>query len=89
MPDIDITDRDRFVIGKALLYAIKYIDSLPEHLREYSDRDDMVTLLKLISPGTVDRAKAHERGYNLVVEKTGQPVDIGIAKHRKVPDDLK
>jgi hypothetical protein len=40
---MDITSRDRFIIGKALLYAIKYIDGLAEHLREKSERNDIVT----------------------------------------------
>jgi hypothetical protein len=86
---MDITSRDRFIIGKALLYAIKYVDNLPEHLREQSERNDMVRLLKMLSPKTVERAKDSEAAYRDSVLKTGKPVDIRIAKHHAIPDDLR
>jgi hypothetical protein len=86
---MDITNRDRFIIGKALLYAIKYVDNLPEHLREQSERNDMVRLLKMLSPKTVERAKDSEAAYRDSVLKTGKPVDIGIPKHHAIPDDLR
>jgi hypothetical protein len=86
---MDITNRDRFIIGKALLYAIKYVDNLPEHLREQSERNDMVRLLKTLSPKTVEKAKASEAAYRDSVLMTGKPVDIGIAKHHAIPDDLR
>jgi hypothetical protein len=44
---MDFTSRDRFIIGKALLYAIKYVDNPPEHVREQSERNDMLRLLKM------------------------------------------
>jgi hypothetical protein len=58
---MDITRRDRFIIGKALLYTIKYVDNLPEHVREQSERDDMVRLLKMLSPKTIEMAKIASR----------------------------
>jgi hypothetical protein len=69
---MDITSRDRFIIGKALLYAIKYVDNLPEHVREHSERNDMVRLLKMLSPKTVERAKDSEAAYRNSVLETGK-----------------
>jgi hypothetical protein len=86
---MDITNRDRFIIGKALLYAIKYVDNLPEHVREQSERDDMVRLLKMLSPKTIEIAKDTEVAYRNSVLKTGKPIDIGIAKHHAIPADLR
>jgi hypothetical protein len=86
---MDITSRDRFIIGKALLYAIKYVDNLPEHVREHSERNDMVRLLKMLSPKTVERAKDSEAAYRNSVLETGKTIDIGIAKHHAIPDDLR
>jgi hypothetical protein len=86
---MDITSRDRFIIGKALLYAIKYVDNLPEHVREQSERNDMVRLLKMLSPKTIEMAKDTEAAYRNSVLKTGKPIDIGIAKHHAIPDDLR
>jgi hypothetical protein len=86
---MDITSRDRFIIGKALLYAIKYVDNLPEHVREHSGRNDMVRLLKMLSPKTVERAKDSEAAYRNSVLETGKPIDIEIAKHYAIPDDLR
>jgi hypothetical protein len=86
---MDITGRDRFIIGKALLYAIKYIDGLPEHLREQSERNDLVRLLKTLSPKTIEKAKGGEALYRDSVLKTGKPIDLGIAKHHAIPDDLR
>jgi hypothetical protein len=86
---MDITNRDRFIIGKALLYAIKYVDNLPEHLQEQSERNDMVRLLRTLSPKTIENAKGSEAVYRDSVLKTGKPVDIGIAKHHAIPDDLR
>jgi hypothetical protein len=72
---MDITSRDRFIIGKALLYAIKYVDNLPEHVREHSRRNDMVHLLKMLSPKTVERAKDSEAAYrNSVLEKANRSI---------------
>jgi hypothetical protein len=86
---MDITSRDRFIIGKALLYAIKYVDNLPAHLQEQSERNDMVRLLKMLSPKTVERAKDSEAAYRNSVLETGKPIDIGIAKHHAIPNDLR
>jgi hypothetical protein len=86
---MDITSRDRFIIGKALLYAIKYVDNLPEHLRDQSERNDMVRLLQTLSPKTIQKAKGSEAVYRDAVLKTGKPIDIGIAKHHAIPDDLR
>jgi hypothetical protein len=41
----NITGRDDYIIAQALGYAIAFIDSLPEHERELSNRADMVAIL--------------------------------------------
>jgi hypothetical protein len=86
---MDITSRDRFIIGKALLYAIKYVDNLPGHLQEQSERNDMVRLLKTLSPKTIEKAKDGEAVYRDSLLKAGKPIDIGVAKHHAIPDDLR
>jgi len=48
-----VTGRDGYVLIKALVYAIAFIDSLPEKQREVSDRDDMVALLNHLTPNPV------------------------------------
>ena len=50
-----VTGRDDYLIAKALLYAIAFIESLPEQQRELSDRDDMVALLNHFVPAAVER----------------------------------
>jgi hypothetical protein len=86
---MDITSRDRFIIGKALLYANKYVDNLPEHLREHSERTDMVRLLKMLGRKTIEMAKDTEAAYRDSVLKTGKPIDMGVAKHHAIPHDLR
>jgi hypothetical protein len=50
----DITERDNYIIGKALLYAIKYIDSRPVDWRECSDQEDMARILKERYPTIIE-----------------------------------
>lgn len=46
----NITGRDRYVLVKALVYAIAAIDSRPSDQQERSDRDDMARLLEAMCP---------------------------------------
>ncbi len=85
----NITGRDRAIIAQALYYAIKYIDGLPEWLREYSNQSDMAKLLKAIDPDFVK----HETQINdLIREKMrkepGTPIDMSVARHRTIPEVL-
>ena len=54
-----ITGRDGFIIKQALYYAIKYINDLPEYLREYSNQMDMARILNAYDPDYVDREKTY------------------------------
>jgi hypothetical protein len=67
-----VTGRDDYLIAKALLYAIAFIESLPEQQRELSDRDDMVALLNHVVPAAVER---EELARNLE-QRTGFLPDI-------------
>ena len=49
-----MTQRDDYLIKKALAYAIEAIDRLPKQWQEASDRDDMVKLLEQYSRVTAD-----------------------------------
>jgi hypothetical protein len=51
----NITGRDDYIITQALGYAIAFIDSLPEHERELSNRTDMVAILLARIPDDKDR----------------------------------
>jgi hypothetical protein len=55
-----VTGRDDFIIAKALFYAVKYIDALPEWLQETSDQNDMARILSAIAPDYV----AHRQALN-------------------------
>ena len=67
-----VTGRDDYLIAKALLYAITFIESLPEQQRELSDRDDMVALLHQFVPAAVER---EELARNLE-QRTGFLPDV-------------
>ena len=45
MPEDSVTGRDDYIMAKALYYAIKYLETLPELLQEWSDKQDMVAIL--------------------------------------------
>lgn len=51
----DVTGRDRHIITKALAIAIRAIELVPERQQPASDRDDMVSLLKVMVPDDVER----------------------------------
>ena len=61
----NITDRDGYIIMKALAYAIEAIDRLPKRWQEVSDRDDMETLLMYCSddPTTVEQLRNGARSH--------------------------
>jgi hypothetical protein len=70
MPDPtnrSVTGRDDYLIAKALVYAIAFIESLPEQQRELADRDDMVALLNSRVPAAVEREELAKH----VERKTG------------------
>jgi hypothetical protein len=52
---MNATDRDGFIMAKALAYAITTIDSLPRVRQEGSDRDDMLDLLSAMVPDEAQR----------------------------------
>ena len=56
-----VTGRDGFIITKALAYAITMIDSLPAEKQEWSDRQDMVAIMKsnLFAPSAVICSAIH------------------------------
>jgi len=70
--DPSVTGRDGYIIAKALLYAVTFIDSLPKGRGEISDRDDMVALLC----DRVRDEKAREQLAQDVERKTGILPDI-------------
>jgi hypothetical protein len=45
----EITGRDDYIIGKALLYAVAAIQALPEDKRELGDMSDMCKLIRACS----------------------------------------
>ena len=61
----DVTGRDRYILIKALVYAIAAIDNRPASQQERSDRDDMARLLASLWPDKEQRdaldqlARAH------------------------------
>ena len=71
-----VTGRDDYLIAKALLYAITFIESLPEQQRELSDRDDMVALLNHVVPAAVER----EELVRSLEQRTGFLPDIARLK---------
>jgi hypothetical protein len=52
----DVTGRDGYIVCKALTYAIETIEALPKKWQEWSDKEDMITLLEAISPNADERA---------------------------------
>ena len=48
--DNSVTFRDGYVIRKALMYAIAFVDRLPLEEQEQSDRDDMMQILDRLLP---------------------------------------
>ncbi|TCK31225.1 hypothetical protein EV667_1331 [Ancylobacter aquaticus] len=80
MSDTEISGRDWFVEGKALTYAIAYIQSLPKERQEWSDMQDMIRILRAkVSPETLalmayDVEIHAGRRVNLRVEETSREV---------------
>jgi hypothetical protein len=74
-----ITGRDDLIVAQALLYAIKYIDSLPTELQELSNRDDMARILLAVYPGFVDE------GRNLILDRDDS-LTAAHKAHLKTPD---
>jgi hypothetical protein len=81
----DITGRDRAIIAQALYYAIKYIDSLPEWLREHSNQADMAKLLNAMNP---DFVNIQNLINDQIRECSDGPIDLAVAKHRMIPQIL-
>jgi len=65
-----VTGRDGFIIGKALVYAVARIQSLPDEKQEWSDMSDMCAIARA----------GDARGVGLlaagVYEHTGALVDL-------------
>ena len=51
----DVTGRDRDLIVQALLYALVTIEQLPPNRHEWSDAEDMRTLLDHLVPDDAQR----------------------------------
>ncbi len=84
-----VTGRDGFIMRQALYYAIKYIDGLPEQLREYSNQFDMMKILLDMDPHYL----ANQRRQVAWIEKNTPLADDGSelwkaikAHHRTVPE---
>lgn len=45
-----ITGRDGYIMGQALYWAVKWSQAQPENLREWSNEQDMIALLKARFP---------------------------------------
>lgn len=75
MYEDSITGRDGLVVCKALAYAIEAIGHLPKQWQEWSDREDMLKLLDVISNSDAERfrvgARSHfeRRGVQVVADK--------------------
>lgn len=70
-----VTGRDAHLIRKAVATALAVIDSLPEHCRALSDRDDLDQLLTALSGGDDDwRRRAVNGRYPLNEEEWGKPL---------------
>ena len=54
MADRNITGRDDPILATALWYALKYIQSLPAELQEWSNEQDMKTILMTRYRGFVE-----------------------------------
>jgi hypothetical protein len=78
---MDITSRDRFIIGNALLYTIKYVDSLPEHLREQSERNDLVRLLKMLCPKTIEKVRSARGSWAVDIPSETMPTASAAWRH--------
>lgn len=73
-----VTGRDGYIIGKALVYAIAQIQSLPARRQEFSDMCDMCALVRAIGvdPWTVAGVQRH-------VDRT---VDLNVDRERSDPE---
>jgi hypothetical protein len=91
-----ITGRDGYIIKQALYYAIKYIDGLPDILREYSDRADMVSILLAMDPDYFARMKQLQSPLPLppnappalkarLEAAKDSPISLALHRHRAVP----
>jgi hypothetical protein len=94
----DVTGRDGLVMAKALWYALKYIEGLPENLREWSDQQDMKAVLVGRFPGGLD---AMQRTYSAWLQMLREDPEAAaewaahpqaereaIRRHRAPPDIL-
>jgi hypothetical protein len=69
----EITGRDTYIIAKALIYAITYIQSLPERRQEWSDMADMCGIVKALPNDALSNLKTG------VFRHTGTPIDLNPA----------
>ena len=73
---VDVTGRDGFILRRALLWAVAAIDQQPERLKPFSDRNDMVRILRAgdDQAGLERNASdlAADTGWPCVLEETGR-----------------
>jgi hypothetical protein len=69
----DNTGRDGLIICKALAYAIAAIEALPEEWQEWSDKEDVVNLLRFYT----DNADYFMTGARSHLERRGIAVEDG------------
>jgi hypothetical protein len=70
----DITGRDSYLITKALFYAIHFIDGLPEQYQAWSDRSDMIKILKTtLGDGFETDASVFSKSLE---KATGRPLNL-------------
>lgn len=70
-----VTGRDGYIIRKALAYAIETIERLPERWQEWSDKEDMKTLLAALT----EQGDFYRTGALAHIERRGIAVEEGRA----------
>lgn len=45
-----ITGRDGYIIAEALVYAMRYIDEMPDNVRPTADKNDIIKILNAAFP---------------------------------------
>ena len=65
---VDVTGRDGLILRRALLWAVAAIDQQPERLKPFSDRNDMVRILR-----AGDDQAGLERNASDLAADTGWP----------------
>lgn len=73
-PSEGVTRRDNFILCKGLAYAIETIEHLPDEWQEWSDKEDMIVLLRTLTADhehcrLVARSHIERRGVKVVADQ--------------------